>query len=195
LEKISIFDPNTLEEKAIGETGEVCYQTESALLYYEDNPELTAEVKRVHPNGETWIHSQDLGYQDTNGFVYFNGRLSRVITVGAFKISASEIEDVIQSYPAVEECIAVAVPDEENKEVPMIHIVLKENYKEESDAVIEDLKMFCKDSLKEKAVPKYYNILETMPYTSNNKQDFRALETLGKEIVTSLNTKKKCLKK
>lgn len=192
-EAISIFDPDTLEEKQIGEEGEVCYKTESAFLYYEDNMELTNEVKRVHPDGSIWIHSKDLGYQDEDGFLYYSGRLSRVITVGAFKISASHIEDVAQTYPAVKECIAVAVPDEEKGEVPMLHIVLKEEFKDEENAVIEELKELCDSELKEKASPRYYHILEEMPYTSNNKQDFRKLEELGREIVSQNVGKTKIL--
>ena len=180
---ISIFDPETMEELPIGVEGEVCYKTESAFSYYDGNEELTKDVKRVHKDGSVWIHSKDLGYMDEDGFVFLKGRLSRVITVGAFKISASQIEDVVQTYPAVKECVAVAVKDAEKGEVPMIHIVLKDEFKEEANAVLEEIKALCHDNLKEKASPKYYNFLDEMPYTSNNKQDFRKLEKLAEELV------------
>lgn len=182
-ELVSIFDPDTLEEKKLGERGEICYKTESAFQCYARDEEKTKAVKRLHPDGTLWLHSNDLGYQDQDGFIYIDGRLSRVITVGAFKIAASQIEDVVQAYPAVKECVAVAVPDEEKGEVPMIHIVLKEEYKEEENAIIEQIKELCQEQLKEKAAPKYYNVLEEMPYTSNNKQDFRRLEKMGLEIL------------
>lgn len=182
-EAISIFDPETLEEKKYGEDGEVCYKTDSAFAYYQGNKELTEDVKRVHPDGSLWIHSKDLGYMDEDGFVWLKGRLSRVITVGAFKISASQIEDVVQAYPAVKECVAVAVPDEEKGEVPMLHIVLKDEFKDEKNIVLEEIKTLCQNNLKEKASPKYYNILDEMPYTSNNKQDFKKLEKLGRKIL------------
>jgi len=191
---ISIFDPETMEELPIGEEGEVCYKTESAFSYYDGNEELTKDVKRVHKDGGVWIHSKDLGYMDEDGFVYLKGRLSRVITVGAFKISASQIEDVVQAYPAVKECVAVAVPDPEKGEVPMIHIVLKDEFKEESNAILEEIKNLCHDNLKEKASPKYYNLLDKMPYTSNNKQDFRKLEELGKELIQNPQYVKKIAK-
>ena len=182
-EDIGIFDPDTLEEKKYYEEGEVCYRTESAFFCYDHNKELTDGIKMLHPDGSIWIHSKDLGYMDEDGFVFLNGRLERVISVGSFKISAGQIEDVIQTYPAVQECVAVAVPDKENGEVPMAHIVLKEQFKEEQDFIIEEIKELCKKELKERAVPEYFNILDKMPYTSNNKQDFRKLEEMGKQIL------------
>lgn len=182
-EAISIFDPDTLEEKKYSEEGEVCYKTESKFAYYEGNQELTDDVKRVHKDGTVWIHSKDLGYMDEDGFVWLRGRLSRVITVGAFKISASQIEEVAQSYPAVKECVAVAVPDSEYGEVPMLYIVLKEEFKSEENAILEEIKELCQSSLKQKASPRYYNVIEEMPYTSNVKQDFKKLEQWGREQV------------
>jgi len=182
-ESISIFDPETCEELKLGEEGEICYCTESAFMYYDGNSKLTDEVKKTHSDGTIWIHSRDLGYMDTDGFVYIKGRLSRVITVGAFKISASQIEDTIQLHSAVKECVAVAVPDEEKGEVPMAFIVFKDNILCTDQDCLEEIKEMCKHSLKEKASPKYYHVLNAMPYTSNNKQDFKKLEKLAVELI------------
>lgn len=178
-----IFDPDTMEEKQYGEEGEICYRTEAAFLEYENNEEMTKAIKKIHKDGSTWIHSKDLGYMDSDGFIYLAGRISRVITVGAFKISANQIEEAVQICKEVKECVAIAVPDTEYGEVPMVFLVLDEKAKGNPDEILERVKIVCRRELKEKAVPRYFEIIDSIPYTSNNKQNFRLLEELGKEIV------------
>lgn len=181
---VSIFDPDTLEEMSLGESGEICYQTESAFLYYDNNESQTDEVKRIHPDGSVWIHTKDLGHMDEDGYIYIEGRLTRVITVAGFKISASMIEDVIQECDYVKECVAVAVPDQEDGEVPMLYIVLHNDYEENS--VREKIEEICKSKIKGRAIPKYIQYIREIPYTSNNKQDFRKLEQMAKEYVGNI---------
>ena len=182
-EIISIFDPDTGEEMKYGETGEICYCSEAAFVGYANNPEKTAQVKRLHKDGKVWIHSNDLGSIDEDGFITIVGRLSRIITVAAFKISANQIEEVVQAHFAVKECVAVAVPDDENGEVPMVHIVLKDEYASKQTEIEKEIRDLCSASLKAKAVPKYYHFMEFIPYTSNNKQDFKRLEQMGRELI------------
>ena len=183
---VSIFDPDTLEEKKYNEEGEVCINSETAMLYYENNAEETERVKRKHPDNSIWIHTGDIGKMDEDGYLYLVGRLSRVITVGAFKISASQIEEVAYNFEAIKEAVAVAVPDDELSEVPMLYFVINENYKGSIDEATEELKTIYQAQLKGRAVPKYYQCIEKIPYTANNKQDFRKLEQMGKEYVSSL---------
>lgn len=179
----SIFDPETGEEMRFGEVGEICYCTESAFAEYANNPDGTSQVKRTHKDGKTWIHSSDLGSMDEDGFITIEGRLSRIITVAAFKISANQIEEVVSSHEAVKECVAVAVPDDENGEVPMVHIVLRDEYKVRQNDVETEIRALCNKYLKTKASPKYYHFIDEIPYTSNNKQDFKQLEALGKQLI------------
>ena len=180
---VSIFDPDTCEELKYGQVGEICYNTESAFIEYANDPQKTEKVRRKHKDGKIWIHSGDLGSIDEDGFVTIEGRLTRIITVNAFKISASHIEEVIESHPSVKECVVVAVPDKALSEVPMAHIVLKNENKEQT-LIQEEIKQLCSKHLKEFAVPKYYHFMDAIPYTTNNKQDYRKLEQIGREIIS-----------
>ena len=178
---IAIFDTETGEEKRYGEEGEICYCSESAFLEYANNVKETKRVKQTHRDGTIWIHSKDLGTIDEDGFITIIGRLSRVILVSAFKISASHIEEVVESHPAVGECVAVGVPDDIDGEVPMVFVVLKDGFCTDEDNIERELRSLCSSHLKEKAVPKYFQFIDAIPYTSNNKQDYRKLERIGRE--------------
>ena len=88
----------------------------------------------------------------------------------------------------MKECVAVAMPDAEYGEVPMVFLVLDEKEKGKPNEILEKVKSICRRELKEKAVPKYFEIIDSIiPYTSNNKQNFRLLEEMGKGIVGGKN--------
>lgn len=109
------------------------------------------------------------------------GRLRRVIIRKAFKISAYTIEDKICEHPDVKECVTVEVEDAVEEHVPMAFIVLKDENADTEKAkqsIIEK----CQNELKEYEVPKYFKILPSLPYTSNNKYDFRLLEEMAEKI-------------
>ena len=63
--------------------------------------------------------------------------------------------------------------------------------------ILEEIKAVCYKGLKDYEIPSYYEIIDTIPYTDNNKQDFRKLETIGNEIVENqnLNNHNKVLKR
>lgn len=183
-ETVIAWNDDTQEEMTYGENGEICALTETLFLRYEGNEKETDAVKKTHPDGKVWLHTGDLGFIDKDGFVILNGRSRRVIVRRAFKISAYTIEDVICRHPAVKECIAVEVNDSEEEHVPMAYIVLNDGT--ESIEVTEcSIKKLCIAELKDYEVPKYFRFVPSLPYTSNNKYDFRLLEKQGNEFVSS----------
>ena len=183
-ETIIAYDNETESELPYGEIGEICALSETMFLYYQGNKVETENVKRVHKDGNVWIHTGDLGYIDEEGYITLQGRLRRVIIRKAFKISAYTIEDKICEHPSVKECVTVEVNDEIEEHVPMAYIVLKDNITdiEEVEKSICDK---CVAELKDYEVPKYFRIVKSLPYTQNNKYDFRLLEKQGNEFVDS----------
>lgn len=183
-ETIIAYDINTGKELPYGESGEICSLTDTMFLFYEGNPEETNAVKQLHPDGKVWLHTGDLGFVDEDGFITLNGRARRVIVCLGFKISAYTIEDKICEHSAVKECVAVEVKDDIEEHVPMAYIVLKdENADHESTK--QSIYAKCLSELKEYEIPKYFRIVESLPYTQNGKYDFRLLEKQGNEFVDS----------
>lgn len=189
------YDVNTQMENKYGELGEICSLTDTSLLYYQDNEEETKKIIQTHPDGKSWIHTGDLGYIDEDGFVHLKGRARRVIVRLGFKISAYTIEDKISQHPAVKECVAISVKDEQEEHVPMVYIRLKDEYKAMSDTMEIDIYEKCKKELKEYEIPKHFKIVDELPYTQNGKYDFVLLEKQGNEYVDNLSKDDKVLKK
>ncbi len=183
-ETIIVYDDTSGRELPYGESGEICALTDTLFLEYENNEAETNAVKKMHTDGKVWLHTGDLGFVDEDGFITLNGRARRVIVRRAFKISAYTIEDAICKHPAVKECVAVEVNDPIEEHVPMAYIVLKEDISD-TKVIKQNIIRMCSDVLKDYEIPKYYRFVYSLPYTSNNKYDFRLLESLGNEFVSA----------
>lgn len=181
---ISIFDPVTGEELGYNEHGEVCITGPNRMLGYFKNEQATKDVLRVHSDGTVWVHSGDIGYITPNGNLFIVDRMKRMmIRYDGFKIFPSLIESVIATHHAVDVCKVVPIDDIEHRQgkLPKAHIVLKEEYKENQDSIVEEIKQLCLEQLPEYCQPKEYKIRDDMPLTSVGKIDFLSLENEDKE--------------
>ncbi len=170
------FDMNNLEEKKYGEIGEICITGPTVMKGYRDNPEATNQVLRTHKDGKVWLHTDDLGFMDEDGRVYHRGRAKRMLTRSGSKVWLSPIEDEISKHPMVDACCCVKLADEEESEVPVAHIVLKDGASFEE--VANELDTMVSKNNPEVYVPKYYVKRDELPVTEVNKKvNFRALES------------------
>ena len=88
--------------------GEVLFRGPNVMLGYYNMPEETA--KTIEPDG--FMHTGDLGFVDTEGWLYLTGRAKNVIvTKTGENIYPEEIEDEIRSDPAIEECMVFPYKD------------------------------------------------------------------------------------
>jgi acyl-CoA synthetase (AMP-forming)/AMP-acid ligase II len=60
-----------------------------------------------------WLVTGDVGWLDTDGYLYLAGRADDVIIAGGENISPGEIEDALLRHPDVTGAAVVGVPDEE----------------------------------------------------------------------------------
>ncbi len=77
------------------------------MLGYWGQPELTSAAVV-----DGWMHSGDGGYMDEDGFVFIVDRLKDVIITGGENVYSTEVENAVQSHPAVAECAVIGIPDE-----------------------------------------------------------------------------------
>lgn len=89
------------------EQGEIAARGSNIMMGYWKSPDATAEVLK---NG--FYHTGDLGYKDSDGYIFLTGRARDIIKAGGNRISAKEIEDVVLEIPGVLETAVIGVPDE-----------------------------------------------------------------------------------
>ena len=154
-------------------TGEVVVRTPWLTQGYTKEPEKSEELWR---NG--WLHTGDVGFIDTEGYLQITDRLKDVIKTGGEWISSLTLEDIISQHEAVSESAVIGVKDEKWGERPMALVVLKEAFK---GKVTEDaLKAYFKKFADDGTIPKYgipekIAIVETIAKTGVGKIDKKVL--------------------
>lgn len=177
---ISIFKPHTDEELSYDQQGEICISGPSVMHGYFNHPEETEEVLKRHKDGKLWMHSGDLGHMDADGFIFIDGRIKRMlIDHMGFKTFAPQVEQVLSQCDCVDKCCVVGAPDPNYSvgQIAVVYAVVKTDRK----SAIEAMRQACEAALPEQSIPARYIILDTLPYTSAGKVDFRALEHMAEE--------------
>lgn len=144
---LAVFDPETLEEKSYGEIGEVCMNGPAKMLHYGgfSAGKLTERTLVMHPDGERWLHTGDMGYISENGIVYILGR-GDVKRYGGGTLYMMRMESRMVEAPGVKDGFFCFVPDAEHEgySVPYLFVILEEgkSLDEVKDGILETLEPF-----------------------------------------------------
>ena len=176
---VGIFTPED-EEVPYGQEGEICVSGPTVMQGYYDNEEETNIALHVHKDGNTWLHTGDIGIMDEDGFIEYKSRLKRMIVSSGYNVYPNQIEKILEKHPAVKVCTVVGVPHKYRVEVPKAFIVLAEGYAK-SELVTMELKKICKKNLPKYSWPCEYEYLEKLPTTKVGKIDFRKLKEYHKK--------------
>ncbi len=160
--EVAIFDESGQNVQP-GNRGEVVTRPKipwtMMLEYYQDS-DATQEAIR---NG--WFHTGDLGYLDEEGYFFYLDRQKDAFRRRGEMISSWQVESVVQEFPGVLECAAVAVPSEVGEDEILVAVV------RESDShwTEKELQSFCTENMAYFQVPRYIRIVEQMPKTQTER--------------------------
>ncbi len=157
---------------APGEVGELVARGSNISCGYWNSPKESAE--RFGPQG---YRTGDIGYADAEGFLYLVGRKHDMIKVGAHRVGAKEIEDVLNEHPAVSEAAVVPVQHEILGEAPLAFIATRENVAPDAG----DILSFCRSRLQAYKVPVDFITLPSIPKSGIGKIDKVSLRQLAAE--------------
>ena len=105
-----------------GEVGEVLVQGPTVMPEYWRAPEATRET--FHDDG--WLRTGDAGFFDEEGMLHIVDRLKDVIIVGSCNVYPADVESMLADCPQIAEAAVVGRPDDEQGEVPVAFVVLRE---------------------------------------------------------------------
>jgi len=144
----------------VGEVGELVMNGPLVGQGYYRKADATAST---FVNG--WLRSGDIGYKDAKGYVYICDRKKEMIISGGLNIYPAEVERVVWSHPAVQECAVVGVPDPKWGEAVKAVIELKPGMTTTTD----ELLALCKSRLGGAKTPKSIEIWESLPRSAVGK--------------------------
>jgi len=135
---------------------------------YYRNAEAMAHTTR---NG--WYWSGDLGYVDSDDWVYFAGRTSDWLRVDGENFPAAPIEAIVARHPDVMLASAYGVPDVDSGDQVMVALVLLEGAT--FDPAAFALWVDAQSDLSPKWRPRYVRLCTALPTTPTNKVLVRTL--------------------
>ena len=97
-----------------GTVGEIEISGPNVFPGYHGLPDATADAFTA----DGWFRSGDLGYLDSDGYLYIADRLKDMIISGGENIYPAEVENLISDIDGVTGVAVIGVPDEQWGEVP-----------------------------------------------------------------------------
>ena len=156
----------------VDEPGELIHRGALIARGYWNNPAKTAEVYRPNPllspeNRclETVVYSGDLARKDAEGFIYYIGRIDGMIKVSGYRVSPTEVEELLASSGLVAESVALGVPDADLGHRIRAVVVFS------GDGSVKALLEHCKKAAPSYLVPREILVTTTFPKTASGKID------------------------
>ncbi len=159
--EVKIIDPETGQEVASGEQGELYSRSLMNMKGYYKMPEATAAA--IDPEG--WLHTGDLATVDEEGYYKITGRLKDMIIRGGENVYPREIEEFLYTNPKVSDVQVIGVPDQRVGEEVMAWLMLKPG----ETATEEEVREFCRGKIAHYKVPRYVKFVSEFPMTVTGK--------------------------
>lgn len=166
---------------APGEPGELVHRGTLVALGYWNDAEKTAERFRPAPGqpggitlAETAVWSGDTVRADDDGFLYFVGRQDEMIKTSGYRVSPTEIEEVIYATGLVAEAAAFGIPHAALGQAIVVAAVPADGASLDADALLAE----CKHRLPAFMVPALIEDHAALPRNANGKIDRKQLAAL-----------------
>jgi long-chain acyl-CoA synthetase len=147
-------------EMPVEEPGEIITSGPHVMKGYFRKPEATAARIR---NG--WLYTGDVGKRDSDGYFIHLGRHDDMIITSGLNVYPAEVENLIYSFPNVQETVVFAIPDPKRGQVIGAAVVPRQGHA----IAPKELLTFLRGNLANFKVPQAIAIRESLPRTSSGK--------------------------
>lgn len=166
---VRVIDPETGEECAVGEMGELCCRGYNVMKGYYKMPDETARAI----DDEGFLHSGDLGVVDEDGYYRVTGRIKDMIIRGGENVYPLEVEDFLLTVPGVLDAQVIGIPDARLGEIVGAFIRVQPG----CALTAEEIREYAIARIARFKVPKHIFFVDDFPMTASNKiQKFKLRE-------------------
>jgi acyl-CoA synthetase (AMP-forming)/AMP-acid ligase II len=130
-----------------GENGELVHRGALVAMGYWNDPERTAERFRPAPTGEDGlcaaelaVYSGDVVKRDEDGFLYFVSRKDEMIKTSGYRVSPTEIEEVVYDTGLVRDAVAMGVDDDRLGQAVVVVVSRKPNIELEPAVLLGEIR-------------------------------------------------------
>jgi benzoate-CoA ligase len=194
-EALHMFISNRLGAIRAGSSGQIVRGYEARILDADGRPVAIGEIGNLWIRGDSvcacywnqhqkskdtiqgeWLRTGDKYSEDADGYFWYAGRSDDMLKVGGQWVSPVEVENVLLSHTAVQECGVVGYEDRDGLVKPMAFVVLRAGVDQSTDRAAE-LEQFVRSRLAEFKRPRRVAFLPELPKTATGKiQRFKLRE-------------------
>jgi fatty-acyl-CoA synthase len=168
-----VINPDTLQEVAPGEQGEIVVHGPMVFDGYWKRPEATAAAF-FEFEGKRFFRTGDLGRMDEDGYFFLTDRLKRMINASGFKVWPAEVEALMFRHPAIQEACVISTRDAYRGETVKAVVVLRATHKGQvSEQQIVD---WCRENMAVYKVPRIIQFVDALPKSGSGKVMWRSLQ-------------------
>lgn len=169
------------QECGPGEPGELVHRGALVAMGYWNDPEKTAERFKPCPGQapeltitELAVWSGDEVMKDEEGYLYFISRKDDMIKTSGYRVSPTEVEEVVFSAGLTTAVAALGLP---HPTLGQAILLIATRPKDNADAKDfgDQLLAHCRRELPNFMVPQAVIVLDSLPHNQNGKIDRRAL--------------------
>src|SRR5947209_1747450 len=161
--EVQIVDEND-RPVPVGEVGEIIARGPNVMKGYYNMPGATQATLR-----DGWLYTGDMGRFDEDGYLYIVERKKDLIIRGGFNVYPHDVEEALNSHPAVIESAVIGIPSERMGEEVKAFVVARG----EVDA--ETLKAYCREKLANYKTPSEIEFVNALPRNAVGKIDKKEL--------------------
>lgn len=171
-----VIDPETLQEMAVGEQGEIIMHGPQIFAGYWKRADATASAF-IEIEGKQFFRSGDLGHVDADGYFFLTDRLKRMINASGFKVWPAEVEALMYKHPAIQEACIISTQDAYRGESVKAVVVLRASHKSTTEQEILD---WCRDNMAVYKAPRIVQFVDALPKSGSGKVMWRTLQEAEK---------------
>eukprot|EP01138_Halocafeteria_seosinensis_P001161 gb/GECG01001187.1/.p1 GENE.gb/GECG01001187.1/~~gb/GECG01001187.1/.p1 ORF type:complete len:721 (+),score=64.65 gb/GECG01001187.1/:1-2163(+) len=164
-----LLDKDTGAEKTgNGVEGVLCFKQDwpgMARTVFGDHERFLNTYLRPYPG---YYFTGDGAYRDQDGYIWITGRVDDVLNVSGHRLGSAEIESCLVGQGDVAEAAVVGFPHDTKGEGICCYVTLKEHVQESED-LLQDLRMTVRHSIGPLATPDYVIITSALPKTRSGK--------------------------
>ncbi len=127
------------------------------------------------PEPGSWIHTGDRVIRDADGWFRFVDRIKDVIRRRGENISGAEVETVLALHPSISQVAVFPVPSELAEDDVMATVILRPGADFDPISILD----FAQQQLPYFALPRYIDIVDSLPLTETGKVQKAPLRERG----------------
>ncbi|WP_433622236.1 AMP-binding protein [Nocardia sp. CA-120079] len=168
--RISVVDPATNTPVEAGISGEVVVSGPNVTLGYWNNPDATAAAF----DADGWFHTGDIGYLDTDGYLYIVDRLKDMIITGGENVYPAEVERALADLPGLLDVAVVGTADPQWGETVVAVISCDEG----AEPSLDEVRDHAAAKLARYKIPRHVKLVKAVPRNASGKLDKIAVRRL-----------------